>query len=53
MRTRWDAYLICRERGHDADQYITTNITKGICKWCGSYFVTHQYEDNTPEDPDA
>lgn len=45
-----EQYEICKERGHKANQFYTTNITVGICQFCGTHFwdeVTQQ-ESNAP-----
>ena len=41
-RKRWDAYQICKERGHTASNITLTSIPpQSVCEFCGT---TYYYE---------
>lgn len=45
---RVEQYKICQVRGHKADNFITTNVTVGVCKYCDTHFWQQQLETNVP-----
>jgi len=54
LSKRYEAYRICQERGHEAHHFVTIGgVTKGICKYCGTYFWTEEvlHEEAVPVAP--
>lgn len=53
-KSRWDAYQICRERGHQASgELLTSNPPMNVCMYCGAWFRYERQlvEGNVPEPP--
>lgn len=53
---RYQEYLICKRRGHEASGRATTpgtGQTRQICRWCGTHYyypVPQIVEENVPMD---
>lgn len=55
MTKRWEAYQICKERGHQpGDVLLTSDPPQNICKHCGTYYrvETRVVESNVPSEND-
>lgn len=55
-RSRYEEFLICKERGHTAsDITLACNPPLSVCRLCGTQYRYDRvlYEQNKPEPPDA
>ena len=55
MKTRYEEYLICKERGHAPPSTVTASIPpQNVCSRCGTYYwyerVLHEHSQPEPDD---